>query len=253
MKPRACTDQSPWGRLAVAVWTLTCAACTARETVTGECDAQVLSPCPSSDSTCAVPGAACVSVPANMPVDSARWERLGLETQEVLSLEESEWGLFAGTRTGLFRRDASTGEWIPLGFSQGSVRPLLFIRGNPPRLLAGVQALEPRTFRLWAVAGVGLFYSDDGGGSWKVYPRLDRAGRIVFLGDTLVAARGELPTDPNTQIYRLGLYIKVADTWIRIAAPQEAPAPRAIIVDREGRLLIGGVGGVWRVTFYRRP
>ncbi len=376
--PRFC---SRLPRSAVAAWLLTLGGCLGQAAAPAACNPEVPSACASSDSACLGSDAVC------MPLDSARWERLGLDGQEVLALAETDWGLFAGTATaGLFRLNAATGEWTPLGLSEGLVRALLFVGDDPRRLLVGVApdpargdvpvnllatedtgktwlpwdqglnqpggakhaphslavdpgnpsrvymgtdapilrsenggrewyyvfaspaafgqgvhslllspardgriwaggqdgvargyvrsstdwgdtwtaleltpgkfnsvsalALEVVRSRLWAATAQGVFRSDDGGSSWELAPGLAYAGQLLFLGDTLLAARAEAPVDPNVPGYPLGLYLSVDGTWTRIEVPDGALAGRCMIVDREGHVLIGTAGsGVWKVIF----
>lgn len=89
------------------------------------------------------------------------WELLGLEGQWVTALAETDWGLFAGTRSrGVFRYDEAAGQWEPLGIDGSINRSMLFLPGTSPRLLVGLSylATEPTE--------AAVFATEDGGVSW---------------------------------------------------------------------------------------
>jgi hypothetical protein len=80
------------------------------------------------------------AVPCATRWADARWTPLGLDGAVVATVEDTEWGLFAGTAArGVFRLDESSGEWEGLGLEEFQVNSLRFV-GPPDRLLAAVSA-----------------------------------------------------------------------------------------------------------------
>ena len=68
------------------------------------------------------------------------WTSLGLDGEAVRSLAQTPWGLYAGTdSSGVFLRDAATGNWQQAGLAdEGVINDLLYVPTVPPRLLAAM-------------------------------------------------------------------------------------------------------------------
>jgi photosystem II stability/assembly factor-like uncharacterized protein len=116
-------------------------------------------------------------------------EYLGRSGPAIITLADTEWGLFAGTKEGgVFRLDPGTGEWEALGLDHGWVETLLFVPGEPARLFAGIVPFWPA--ELESV----LFVSQDSGRSWL--PSAGGVGRsYAFSGVFSLAQDPNVPTD----------------------------------------------------------
>ena len=88
------------------------------------------------------------------------WESLGLADQRVESLASTPWGLFAGTRNGVFQFDRDQGTWIQRGLQDHWVSSIIFVPRNDGYLLAGVRPVTTET------TAAAVFASLDSGQSW---------------------------------------------------------------------------------------
>lgn len=100
-------------------------------------------------------------------LESGCWEFLGLQDQWIREIAVTPWGVFVGTQdTGIFRLDAG-GVWAGLGpeawHDHLVPRALLYVPGDPPRLLAGVTARNDTRFDTTSAA---VFASYDRGETW---------------------------------------------------------------------------------------
>jgi len=72
----------------------------------------------------------------------ACWTLLGLHQARALALTQSH--LYAGTWSGVLRFEPERGGWFPVGWPPlEQVMTLLYVPGNPPRLLAGLLRGQP--------------------------------------------------------------------------------------------------------------
>jgi hypothetical protein len=114
-------------------------------------------------------GASCREGPAeaSLPQGPDGWEFLGAAGEYVADIELSPWGLFIGTRgRGIgWRRADGTWEWLGPNYWHGHLYPqaLLFVPGDPARLLAGVKFVGDTKDDTTAAA---VFVSEDGGHTW---------------------------------------------------------------------------------------
>ncbi len=72
-------------------------------------------------------------------IDGYTWTYLGLEDKWVTAVEDTPWGLFAGTREeGVFRFDEETGGWTSLGLDRAPISDIAFADCEKPRIFVGV-------------------------------------------------------------------------------------------------------------------
>ena len=96
--------------------------------------------------------------------ESDYWTHLGLDGHRVMSVIDTEWGLFAGTRTGgIFRLDTVSEQWVSLGLSSSVVASLLYLQNNEPKLLAGM------SWRATEQTDAAVFATMDGGENWVAW------------------------------------------------------------------------------------
>lgn len=116
-------------------------------------------------------GSACREGPAEpgIPQGDGTWEFLGPEGEYVADIELTPWGLFIGARDGGIGRQREDGSWEWLGpdYWRKHLYPqaLLFVPGDPPRLLAGVKFFGGTKEDTTAAA---IFSSEDGGRTWSM-------------------------------------------------------------------------------------
>lgn len=95
------------------------------------------------------------------PVGLEDWQALGLEGEHVSALAETDWGLVAGTRAGVYRLDAASGQWQAAGLEAFVVSDLVFLSSPIPKLLA---AVAPGVYDTTEAA---VFATEDGGTTWR--------------------------------------------------------------------------------------
>lgn len=94
-------------------------------------------------------------------IEGACWTSLGLDGAWITELADTPVGLYAGTHDrGVFRYEADTGDWIPLGLDHAIVSSILYVPTEPARLLVGVMPFSDETTE------AAVFASEDGGNSW---------------------------------------------------------------------------------------
>lgn len=127
-------------------------------------------------------------------------------------------------------------------------------------------ALDPnKADRMWAGVWVGVVRSDDAGETWTYSLRLpepdfpvpsSRVAALAVDGDALYGASVEHFAEASGGIAtRLGLYVTRdgGGRWDTLRVPDGVRGAHSMIVDSEGRLLIGTArSGLWRVTRYDR-
>lgn len=96
---------------------------------------------------------------------SGCWTFLGPEGEWITEVRPTPWGLFIGTRDGIFRLE-SDGNWISVGPGEwhGRLisRALLYLPTDPPRLLAGLDFRDDSRDTTRAA----VYASFDGGRTW---------------------------------------------------------------------------------------
>lgn len=97
-------------------------------------------------------------------IDGYRWTFLGLEGKWVTSVEDTPWGLFAGTQeNGIFRYDESRNTWLSLGLDHAIISEIVYALTDEPMVLVGVTCCLVDQVPSTPAA---LFASMDGGNTW---------------------------------------------------------------------------------------
>jgi len=150
--------------------------------------------------------AICVAIPAR----AQRWERLGPEGGDVLSMAAGVDGtVYLGTADGHVFASADAGNhWELRGRTghrrDGVVQTLIADHATPQRLYAAVWYLDP-------AAGGGVFRSDDGGRTWQADGLAGEAARTVEQDR---AKPEELIAGTRTGVFRTE---NSGKTWERIS------------------------------------
>jgi photosystem II stability/assembly factor-like uncharacterized protein len=97
-------------------------------------------------------------------IDGYRWTFLGLEGKWVTSVEDTPWGLFAGTQeNGVFRYDESRNTWLSLGLDHAIISEIVYALTDEPMVLVGVTCCRVDQVPSTPAA---IFASNDGGNTW---------------------------------------------------------------------------------------
>jgi len=102
----------------------------------------------------------CTACSGHGPAEGDQWDSLGLTGHRITALRDTDWGLFAGTPTGLFRLEPGSGGWEAAGLDNRAVSEIVVLPGTSPRLLVAVGPGVPDTSR------AGIFASEDAGRTW---------------------------------------------------------------------------------------
>lgn len=111
-------------------------------------------------------------------IDGYTWTYLGLEDKWITAVEDTPWGLFAGTREdGVFRFDEETNRWNSLGLNHAIISEIIFTDVNEPSILVGMDCC---TSTEGGKTSAAVFASFDQGKTW-----LERDGGLALEKDSL--------------------------------------------------------------------
>ncbi|CAN5256550.1 hypothetical protein BH23BAC3_BH23BAC3_32870 [soil metagenome] len=111
-------------------------------------------------------------------IDGYTWTYLGLEDKWVTAVEDTPWGLFAGTREeGVFRFDEETSRWTSLGLDHAIIAEIIFSDSSEPSILVGIDCC---TSTEGGKTSAAVFTSFDQGKTW-----LERDGGVALEKDSL--------------------------------------------------------------------
>lgn len=111
-------------------------------------------------------------------IDGYTWTYLGLEDKWVTAVEDTPWGLFAGTREdGVFHFDEETNRWVSLGLDHAINSEIIFADTKEPSLLVGMHCCASTDGGKTSAA---VFASFDQGKTW-----LERDGGMALEKDSL--------------------------------------------------------------------
>jgi hypothetical protein len=176
------------------------------------------------------------------------WSFLGLDNYNVTAVEDTPWGLFAGTQeNGVFRFDESKNDWIFLGLDHAPISELAYAATEKPKILAGIDH-PPRSLPDTPAA---IFASEDEGNTW-----LELDGGLAQQNDNNYWARSMLVDEKNPKRMLFGggesFNIHLSNdgglTWEIIPVDNIWGSIRSITISpkRDGRIWFGGVSyGIW--------
>jgi hypothetical protein len=102
--------------------------------------------------------------PKENDFDGYRWTFLGLEGKSVRAVEDTPWGLFAGTvEHGVFRYDKGQKSWISLGLNHAIISEIAYVATDEPKILVGVTCCRIDQIQSTPAA---IFATMDRGDTW---------------------------------------------------------------------------------------
>jgi len=119
------------------------------------------------------------------------WSYLGLEGKSVTAVEDTPWGLFAGTHwDGVFRYDENRNRWISLGLEHAAISEIAYAATDEPKVLVAVRISREEGETTPAV----IYASKDEGNSW-----IEWDGGIAKQFDGYFSAKSLLVDDKNPE------------------------------------------------------
>jgi hypothetical protein len=176
-------------------------------------------------------------------IDGYVWSYLGLEGKWVTSVEDTPWGLFAGTHLhGVFRYDENRNRWISLGLEHAAISEIAYASTDKPKVFVAVRVGQGESETIPAV----LYASKDGGNTW-----LEWDGGIAKQHDGYFSAWSLLVDDRNPERMYFGaswyqlLYSENGGkSWDYISGDQSTwggiTYAIALSPERDGRMWFGG-------------
>ena len=171
------------------------------------------------------------------------WSYLGLEGKSVTAVEDTPWGLFAGTHwDGVFRYDENRNRWISLGLEHAAISEIAYAATDEPKVLVAVRISREEGETTPAV----IYASKDGGNSWMEWD-----GGIAKQKDGYYSAFSLLVDDSKPERMYFGadwgalLYSEDGGmSWDYISGDQSAwgggTYAIALSPERDGRMWFGG-------------
>ena len=190
------------------------------------------------------------------PSPENNWTYLGLEDKWVTTVEDTPWGLFAGTsRNGVFHYNESNNTWTPLGLDHAPISELAFADTGEPMILAAVRCCPPDYPDQGTTAAV--YASWDAGETWH-----ERDGGLAEQNDYNFWANSLLVDNENPKrmyfggsTYQLLYSDDAGKTWDHISGQEDSfgGATRTIALSpkRDGRIWFGGSNAFFYPIIYR--
>jgi hypothetical protein len=172
------------------------------------------------------------------------WVFLGLKGKYVTAVEDTPWGLFAGTlRHGVYRFDEQKKRWTPVGLNHAPISELAYAATQEPMLLAAVRCC-PVGYPVIGNSGA-IYASKDGGETWQLRDGgLAQQGSVGWAWSLVVDESQPERIFFGMSDYQLLLSEDGGETW-DFASGSDGnwlglTVTIALSADRDGRIWFGG-------------
>lgn len=195
------------------------------------------------------------SSPVDGNIDNYRWIFLGLEGKSVTAVEDTPWGLFAGTvEDGVFRYNESSKSWVSLGLDHAIISGIAYAPTDTPMVLVAVTCCRIGQVQSTPAA---IFASVDGGEFW-----FERDGGLArgnvdsfWANSILVDEKEPERMFFGGETFQLLYSEDVGITWEYVSGgPGQGGGETFSIVlspDRDGRIWFGGQTAFSSPVIYR--